>query len=141
MKKRLFTFIIISTTLLWACSNSDSVTLEFDAYLKTVIKNKPKNGDIYLLVPASQCKNCIFLNGNKISEALNNRLHIISSLPQSHFKNFSHYHHDKEDILQELKFLDYENKLVFYNNDKVDRILKANINKSLTEIKVCEPTK
>ena len=116
----------------------DTTTNEFKQYLKSEFDQEPKNGDIYLFVPSNQCKNCVKLNADKLEIALNNRLHIISSLPTKHFKNFTHYFFDKENKLLELKLVDYENKFVFYNNNLVECVLKAHIINPLMIPDVCE---
>ncbi len=119
----------------------DTITNEFKQYLKSEFDQEPKNGDIYLFVPSNQCKNCVKLNADKLEIALNNRLHIISSLQKKHFKNFTHYFFDKENKLLELKLVDYENKFVFYNNNRVECVVKANIINPLVIPDICERDK
>jgi hypothetical protein len=140
VKKLLFIFIIFNCLFLFNCI-VNSTTQEFKQYLKTKLNQEPKNGDIYLFVPSNQCKNCIKLNATKLDIRLNNRLHIISSLPTKHFKNFTHYFFDKEDKLLELKFVDYENKFVFYNNNHVECVVKANIINPLIMPDYCDNDK
>jgi len=137
VKKLYFTFIIFSCFLLVRCG-VDENTAAFAQYLKTEMHHDPKNGDVYLFIPSTQCVNCVQLDGIKLDSALNKRLYIISSIPQKHFTNFQHYFFDKEDKLLELKLVDYENKMVFYDHNQVTRVLKAEIVQPLIVNEACE---
>ena len=88
----------------------------------------PINGNIYLLVPANQCENCINLNGSKLSKEFNEHFYILSAISQKHFKNFANYYYDSKNNIAHLKLVDFENKFILYNNNKVEYIVKANIN-------------
>jgi hypothetical protein len=133
-------FIIFNCFFLFSCS-INTTTKEFKQYLKTKLNQEPKDGGIYLFVPSNQCKNCVKLNADKLETTLNNRLHIISSLPAKHFENFTHYFFDRENELLELKLVDYENKFVFYNNNRVECVVKANIINPLVILDICERDK
>jgi hypothetical protein len=123
--------------LLVSCGG-DETTATFKQYLKTEMHHDPKNGDVYLFIPSTQCINCVQLDGNKLPDALNKRLYVISAIPQKHFTNFQHYFFDKEDKLLELKLVDYENKLVFYDQNRVMGVVKAKIVNPIIVPEACE---
>jgi hypothetical protein len=127
MKKQLIIFLI-SNLLFFGCNKPDDVSEEFKEYLKQTFDIQPTNGNLYLFIPANQCESCIMLNASKLSSEFNKRLFIFSALQKKHFKGFNNYYRDKKDKLQELKLVDYENKFVFFDHDKVECVVKANLN-------------
>lgn len=133
MKKQFIIFTIFSAFFFGCADKADK---EFKNYLNA-FNAEPKNSRIYLLIPANQCKNCIWLNGANLSEELQNRLYIYSALPQKHFKGFKNFYYDKENKVGELKLVDYDNQFIFYNNNKIEFIIKARIT-DLQEVKACD---
>ncbi|MCE3229771.1 MAG: hypothetical protein K0S32_4322, partial [Bacteroidetes bacterium] len=127
MKKLCITFIIFNLALFTSCKKSDPVTEELALFLNSKFQLAPQNNHVYLFVPSTQCHNCILLSAQNLSEELKEKLHIVTSLNQKHFSGFKNFHRDKSDDVSALKFLGYENKFVFYNNNQVEAIVKANI--------------
>lgn len=134
MKKQYITFIIFSILFASCTTKNDK---DFINYLKTSFNTQPVDSAIYLLIPANQCKNCVMLNGSGLSEELQNKLFIFSALPQKHFKGFKNFYYDKENKVGELKLIDYDNQFVFYNNNKIEFIIKARIT-DLQDVKACD---
>lgn len=138
MKRLLSISIIFSTSFFFCTFRGNKQTKEFKTYLKEVVGEEPRNGAIYLFVPSNQCKNCVKLDASKLPMAVGSNLYLISSLPEKHFKNFAHYFFDKENKLLELKLVDYRNKFVFYNHNRVEVVTNAEIVDPLIMPAVCE---
>lgn len=133
MKLSVITSTIFSLLLLSACSSENSVTQEFKLYLSS-LGTEPVNGNVYLLVTNNECKACVHLNGKNLSPRLNSDLYIISPLPKNHFRNFEHYLNDRSDEMDGLKLLDYETKLLIYDNGQVLFIRPVNVNRLAGEM-------
>lgn len=58
----------------------------------------------------------------------NQNLFVISNIRQKYFKGFINYHHDKDDRLLYLELLNFANKLIYYNRDKVIWIKEVQLN-------------
>jgi hypothetical protein len=114
-------FIIFSFLLL-SCNKKEDGYAELEVYLASY-NMLPNDSAIYVFIPANQCVNCIFFNGNKLSEMQNDHLYIFSALPDKRIINFKHLITDKENKMMELKFLDYGNRIVKCENGK----LKTNV--------------
>lgn len=119
MKPLNIIFSVISLVSALSCGRPDSRTSEFKEYLQNSFGIEAKNGFTYLLIPSNQCKNCINLNALNLPKDLADKIIIISALQKKHFKHFKNYYFDEADKMMELVLLDYENKLLLYDNNKV----------------------
>lgn len=115
---------IIFSFFISGCRPKDKVSSEFKVYLKELFGAEPRNGTVYVFVPANQCQNCLILKADRLSPGLSERIVIISGLPRKNFRNFKNYFFDKESKMLELNFLDYGNKIVLFDKDKVQAVVE-----------------
>lgn len=122
-KQSLFIFSICSGILLSSCSGEDKHTASFRKYLdQTFGMPIGKDRRYYVLVPASQCPNCILFRGKNLSGNLPENTYVISGLDSSHFPGFRHYYYDKANYITKLPLVDYSNQILLTEGGAVKGI-------------------
>lgn len=128
MKKNiLIIFLTFNLFFLSACKSEpfQQEKKEFEAMLNTHFNSSMvKEQAIYLLIPSCQCKNCIFLDANKMDPVLRKKLHLIVSLDTINFRNFEQLLYDADDRIMKLSFLKYTNQIVFVDSGHIQNIVR-----------------
>ncbi len=136
MKTLNIIFIIFSLVIVGCIKKSNEIRDDFFNYLEE-LNVKPKDNCAYLFIPSTQCTGCINLNAGKLSEHQNENIYIFSNIARSHFRNFKNYVYDKEDKITSLRFVNFENKLLFFSKGEVVFCSPVSINWLLRN-KKCE---
>ena len=134
MKKLNIIFITFSLFLTCCDNTINQVEIEFTDYLKA-FNIKPSENCTYLFVPSTQCAGCINLNASKFTDTQNRNTYIFSNLTRTHFVNFKNYVYDKEDKITSLKFVNFDNKLVYFSKGKILFCTSVNINELIKDKK------
>lgn len=118
-----YTGVILAALILLGCTRNKK-NPAVAQYIEQVTKSSlPESTTIYVLIPFNQCKNCILFDRNNLPSQIKDRVVVISSFPQSHFKNFNRYYHDPSDAMLRLKDLDYGNKFVIVEHSEIKSII------------------
>lgn len=120
--------LIFSSFFFFSCIKEEKEKLnELKKYISETSLSVNSEFSILLFIPANQCKNCIQMDANKLSEYLNNSIYIYTAIPAKQFKNFRNVYYDRGNNLMSLNCVDFENKMVVLKEGEIIYTSKLNL--------------
>ncbi len=104
----------------WECKiNADDPNEELTSFLKNRSIFSKNGLQVIVFIPNNQCANCVFLDGRRLSDYLNEKTYVVIGFKSKNVRNFKNLIYDKSNKHMSLEIVDYENKIVVLTGGRV----------------------